>query len=164
MAVDTKKVEGRRSVNYGSLSDLRADVDVVDAAHREGRLRALGNWSAGQVMDHIARLIECSVDGFPSKAPAPVRWILTLLYKKKALSGGAMPAGFKIPKQAEFLKPEDDVSFEAGRDRLVKILDRIAGGERMTHASPIFGDLSHEEWEILQCGHAGMHMSFLAVD
>jgi len=163
MAVNTKEAS-RREIGLSSLEDISAELDRIQAAHDAGTLTNTGNWGPGQVLEHVAVLMECAIDGFPSKPPAPVKWICTLLFKKKALGGGSPPAGFKIPKQAAFLVPGENTTFDEGMARLRKVIGRVGGGERFTHDSPIFGKLSHEQWIALQSGHATLHLSFLALD
>ena len=41
---------------------------------------------------------------------------------------------------------------------------RIEGGERMSKPSPVFGPMTHEEWEQLHCRHAELHFSFIHKD
>jgi len=50
-SINTKKVQGRRTVRHESLGELLAD------AHRSRRaeVRTLGNWSQRQIYEHIAR-------------------------------------------------------------------------------------------------------------
>lgn len=163
MTVNTKQSE-RREIELRTLEDISAELDKIQAAHDAGALSATGNWAPGQILEHVAKLMECAMDGFPGGAPAPVRWIITLLFKKKALRGGAPPAGFKIPKGADFLAPGEDTSFEQGMSRLRAIIARAQNGERFTHDSPIFGKLTHEQWITLNAGHATLHLSFLRLD
>jgi len=159
--VNTKSVE-RRDISYGSFDDLAADLDAIEAARKAGTLTTTGNWSAGQVMEHVAILMECAVDGFPGKpAPWALRKLARLLFLKKALRGEPLNPGFKIPDQASFLRPGDDTTDEQGLARLRAIVDRVCGGARFTHPSPLFEKLSHEQWTTLQLGHASMHMSFV---
>jgi hypothetical protein len=42
-----------------------------------------------------------------------------------------------------------------------RVLDRLDGGARCTHASPAFGALSHDEWMRLHLGHAQLHLGFI---
>ncbi len=158
--VNTKTAE-RRELRYQSLDDLLRDLDAIESSHSAGTLRTTGNWTTGQIAQHCAILMRCAIDGFPTTAPWLVRVIVTALFKKKALSGAPAPPGFKIPKQAGFLTPDDDVTFEQGVGELREVVGRIKAGERFTHPSPVFGRLSHEEWTTLQLGHTAMHMSFV---
>ncbi len=160
MTVDTKSAE-RRQVKYASLDEISKDLDRMEAAHHAGTLQTTGNWSAGQIFEHVSILFECSLDGFPSQAPAPLRWMAILFFKKKALSGETMPAGFKLPKGAAFLIPQEDTTFEEGLLRLRQVLARVEAGERFRVPSPMLGKLSHEEWTTLHCSHCSLHMSFI---
>lgn len=163
MTVNTK-VAPRRAVRYQTLDDFERDLDRIEAALASGRLRTSGNWSVGQILDHLARFAQCALDGFPSRAPWIIRKIIILLFKKKIMSGEPMPPGYKIPKQANFLAPRDDITPEEGVSKMREVFARLHAGERFTADSPIFERLSHEEWCKAQLGHAAMHMSFLMID
>src|SRR5262249_645770 len=95
MAVDTKVVTGRRKLRFESLDDILSDLDFLDGK----RLKTLGNWSAGQILAHIAIPMNSAIDGLKFFPPWYVR-ILGRLFKKRILHGPAM-AGFKLPPQAE---------------------------------------------------------------
>jgi len=56
MQLNTKKVPGRREVRYESLDEL-----LVDAKRFSGNdIKTLGNWSQGQIFEHIARSMDSS--------------------------------------------------------------------------------------------------------
>src|SRR5262245_13762660 len=76
--VDTRRAQ-RRAVALASFDELAREVERVERASRpdgEG-LRVTGNWSAGQILEHLGKTIEKSMDGFAA-APA---------------SEGALPSG-----------------------------------------------------------------------
>lgn len=158
--IDTKSAL-RRPVRYRSLDELRADLDALERGHRATTLRTTGNWSAGQVQQHCAIFMRCALDGFPHKAPWPIRVVASTLYKRKALSDAPIPSGFRIPKQANFLRPDDDITFDLGAAELREVIARVQAGDRFSHASPLFGRLSHEQWTHMQLGHCALHLSFL---
>lgn len=160
--MDTKAAP-RRDLRYESFDDLAADLDAIEAAHRAGTLGVTGNWTPGQIMDHLAKFATCALDGFPGRAPWPIRKLLTVMYKKKILSGDPLPPGYKIPKQAAFMRPREDITTEEGIAELRGIIDRLRAGEQFSQPSPIFENLTHEQWCKAQLGHASMHMSFISV-
>jgi hypothetical protein len=63
--LDTRRVAHRRRVRLPTIDDLVAEVERLSVAGAAGRVRPLGNWSPAQVLGHLGRLIEMSIDGFP---------------------------------------------------------------------------------------------------
>jgi hypothetical protein len=149
--INTKQVTGRREVRYETMEELLDEAKRLTGT----QVRRLGNWSPGQVYEHLARSFDGSIDGFDMSMPAPVRWLMSLLMKKKMLYR-SIPAGFKsTPK---FIAGE--TSDEAGLANLEKAIERQKSeSSRVMH--PGFGNLTREEWEAFHLRHAEMHMSFL---
>jgi len=149
--INTKKVQGRRTVHYDSLDALLTEARNFAKCE----VRTLGNWSQGQIYEHLARALDTSIDGVDFSIPTPVRWVLTLLMKKKFLYK-EIPAGFKVSgKQL----PEETSATE-GLSSLEKAVERQqAVAERAMH--PGFGNISKAEWDAFHLRHAEMHMSFL---
>jgi len=160
MSVNTRSAP-RRRLALGSLAELRAELDRIESAHRAGSLRTTGNWTAGQILEHVALLMEHSIDGFPARLPGAMRLLGKLVFKRSALAGKPPPSGFAIPDRVSFLRPDDHTSFEQGLARIGRALDRIESGERFAQPSPLFGPLTHEQWERIHCGHAAMHLGFM---
>jgi len=153
--VNTRQVRERRALSFGSLDDILADVDALDGT----RLRATGNWTPAQIVQHVTQLMDLSLDGFPASVPVPMR-IFGRVFKRVALTR-AMFRGIKFPPSlAPALEPPEDVAWEDAVDHLRRAVERSAGG-RMTQPSPLFGPLSHEEWVKLHCRHAEMHFGFI---
>ncbi len=91
MPVDTAKVEGRRQLKFTTLDDILADLEGLN----RGKPRTLGNWSAGQVLAHLATVMDWCLDGAPVTAPWYVRvfgWFM-----KNRFLRNPMPAGFALP-------------------------------------------------------------------
>lgn len=152
--VDTKTAH-RRSFRLRDLDDLRAEVKTLcEASH----VRQTGNWTLAQALDHIACLMEGSLDGVSAKAPLWLR-MMSPLFRSKALNTGMDP-GIKLTGAMEAALPPDDVSLEAARKRIENVFTRIRDGERMTHPSPVFGKMTHEDWTNFHCRHAELHLSF----
>ncbi len=100
MAVNTAKVDARRKLDYKSFDELLADADRLSS----GDVKTLGNWSPGQIFQHLANAYNGSIDGLPGGFPWFIR-AMARMFKKK-LIGGPMPAGIKMPaKLAKAVMP-----------------------------------------------------------
>lgn len=149
--INTKKVTDRRQVHYASLDDLL--VEARNLATTDVRMR--GNWSRGQIYEHLARTLNSSIDGFDTMFPAPLRLVLSLFMKKKFLEKG-IPSGYPAPDN---FRP-DDMPVEDGMASLENAIARQAAEpQRAVH--PGLGKLTREEWEKFHLRHAEMHMSFI---
>jgi hypothetical protein len=154
MPVNTAKVEGRRKLDYQSLDELLADADRLCA----GNVKTLGNWSPGQIFQHLATAFNGSIDGFPPAFPWFMR-ATTRLFKNRLING-AMPAGLKMPeKLAKVVMPEPTPT-EVGLANLHAAVARLKQNpHRAPH--PIFGEMTKAEWDTVHLKHANLHMSFL---
>lgn len=152
----TQRTDRRANLHFESLEDALIDIEQLD---RNGEPRANGNWSAGQVAQHIAKLINLSIDGFGGKkAPLLIRLIAGLMTNR--FLHNPMKPGVRLPGGLSFLLPDDNVSWPEGRDALRAAIERLQA-ERAVAPSPVFGKLTHEEWVRLHLRHMEMHLSFL---
>lgn len=158
--IDTAKVQ-RRSLAFNSIDDVLREIDRIIAAEQQGTLRTTGNWSAGQILNHLASWIDYGYDGFPAKANPPwfVRFILRM-QKNRYIRKGA-PAGVKIPGIPGGTFGIEPMSTHEGAAKLKKSLTRLKNREPVKYPSPAFGAMTHEEREQFQCRHAELHMGFL---
>jgi hypothetical protein len=157
MSVNTAKVRARRKLDYQSFDELLADADRLGS----GNVKTLGNWSPGQVFQHLANAFNGSIDGFPDAFPWFIR-AMGRIFKKK-LIGGPMPAGMKMPdKLAKAVMPEP-TSTEVGLANLHAAVSRLRQEPRRA-AHPVFGEVTNEEWNSIHLKHANLHMSFLTSD
>jgi hypothetical protein len=153
MAVKTRDVVGRRKLRFESHQDVLNDVHALC----NGPTRQLGNWSLGEVCQHLAKTVDMSIDGSQMRFPWVLRMIAPLL-RKRFLSR-PMRAGFTVPKTGAFLLPSAEET-AAGLAALEKAVARLgATSQRKPHA--LFGTLSRQEWDQLHCRHAEMHLSFI---
>lgn len=151
MTVNTKKVEGRRNVRYESLDEFLQEAERLSQTD----VRTLGNWSRAQIYGHLARTMDGSIDGLGFLLPAPVRFLMSLLMKRKFLYG-ALPAGFK--SGPEFVPEETSLDEELAALR--KAIDRQHEEPgRVLH--PAFGNIGKDGWNDFHLRHAELHMSFL---
>jgi hypothetical protein len=156
--VNTKSAP-HRDLNFASVDDVVAELDRMQAAHDAGTLQTTGNWSPGQMLQHIDKVWRMGLDGVDFKAPLPLRLIfgpLKGMFVKKQ-----PPRGIKLQGDSAQLLPDGAVSFEDGMAALRKTLQRLRDGEKMTHPSALFGKMSHEQWLSLNLNHAAMHLGFV---
>jgi hypothetical protein len=157
MSVNTAKVRARRKLNYQSFDELLADADRLSS----GNVKMLGNWSPGQIFQHLANSFNGAIDGFPDAFPWFIR-AMGRIFKKKLIAG-PMPAGFKMPdKLAKAVMPEP-TSTEVGLANLHAAVSRLRQEPRRA-AHPVFGEVTNEEWNSMHLKHASLHMSFLTTD
>ena len=152
MTINTGKVSSRRSVRYRNYDDLLADVESLAGKP----IRTLGNWTQPQIYKHLAMSLDSCIDGAGFALPAPMRWIMSLLMKKKFVHG-VLPSGYKAP--ASFV-PSEQTGLEEALGELRRAIQRVKSDKtRAIH--PAFGTISADEWDQFNLRHSEMHMSFL---
>ena len=151
----------RRTLRFNSLSDLEAEVERIVAADRLGLAHATGNWSIGQIFNHLACWINYGYQGFPPGAHAPwfVRFILRLT-KAKILRDGMKP-GVRIPRAPDGTFGTDAASIDEGADKLRAAISRLKNREPVKFHSPAFGPMSDDDRIQLQLRHAELHLSYV---
>jgi len=143
----------RRTLHFTSYQDILDDVHQLE----KGPTRHLGNWSLGQVCEHLAKAFEYAVDGAPFGVPWYLR-IVGPIIKKRVISRPIKP-GFKLPASAaEYLPSSDDPT--EGIRRMERGIARYQqAAELKPHV--IFGRMSRAEYDQLNFRHAEMHLSFI---
>lgn len=153
MTVNTRRIAGRRNLNFTCYQDILDDAHSMTARPS----RPLGNWSLGKICRHLAIAMDMAIDGSPFKPNLFIRTAGRLL-KNRYMSRPLQP-GFRLSKKAAFLLPEDANPAEgiAELERAIERVMRIQ--ERKPH--PFFGPLSRDEWDQITFRHSEMHLSFI---
>jgi hypothetical protein len=155
-AIDTAKVTNRRTLHFNDLDEIQADVEQL----AKGRIRTLGNWTPGQLLSHLARLMNKSIDGFEAGPPWFIRLMGPLFFKPWVLNKGMAP-GFQLKgKMAEELLCPATTPLEQGLDEFRRAVTRLKASA-VRAPSPFLGKLTMDEWTRLHCRHAELHLSFL---
>jgi hypothetical protein len=144
----------RRTIRFHDFDEVLADADALLAKEYE---RA-GNWGLGQVCNHLAATMEMSLDGFPSLMPWPVRVVARRFALKKVLQHE--PFRRTAPAPAYLLPPESNDD-RVGVERLRAAIARLKAHVGEMKPSPVFGQLSPEEWREVHLWHCEHHLSFL---
>jgi hypothetical protein len=144
----------RRTLRFSSYDDVLADAEALAAS---GYARS-GNWGLGQVCDHLAATMEMSLDGFPSKMP----WVVRVLARWLVLGRIRKHRVFQRRVAAPaYLLPQDTTKDRAGLERLRAAVARLKGHPGEMQPSPLFGQLSPQDWHEVHLWHAEHHLSFL---
>jgi len=145
------RTPGRRRLRFQEYQDILDDVEALRANHRQ-----LGNWSLGQICDHLATTQAFSLDGgAPAFKKSPLYRVTVGQVALRAL----LWWGF-IPEKQGDMPLSAPVDLQAGMERLRGTLARIAT-EPMTTTHPIFGRLNQGQWKCFHLCHAAHHLSFL---
>jgi|ERR1043165_9724714 hypothetical protein len=158
--INTKSVQIRR-LRFNTIAELQAEADRLAAAHRAGKIKQLGNWTTGQVFNHLASWASYPYDGYPQQLGKPpwfIRFILNL--KRKTYLYKGMPQGVRIPGLKEGTMATEIIGIEEGYSKLQSALKRLDAAPP-TINNPIFGPLTHEDWKRINMRHAELHMGFL---
>jgi hypothetical protein len=154
MAIDTGKVENRRKLKFDSVADILADVERLN----QSKFTTLGNWSGGQILKHLAIVMNDSIDGSKMRLSFPVR-ILGRTLKGRVLKKGMTP-GFQLNRAAAEILVPPETSWEEGVQVFRRTIHRLqTETRRMPH--PFFGSMTSAEWESLHCRHSELHLGFL---
>ena len=155
MTVNTGKVTGRRTLRFESFGDMMAEAERVTCQP----MRSLGNWSTGEILDHLARSVQESFVGSAPSASWFARTLIAPFLKRSMLMKG-LPAGFKLPPTMAAFQPRPQITANTALDDL-----RAASARLMTEspAKPhaFFGRLTHDDWINLHLRHAELHLGFL---
>lgn len=155
MAVNTAKVSGRRTLRFQTLEEMLADVENLAGVPT----RTLGNWSFGQILDHVAMWLEFPLDGFPITIPWYIRWLVWPF--KGTMIRSAMRPGFNWgEREAKLVTPQREVSVGEGLARLRRVIARWRS-EQPKYPSPLLGKLTPQQWEQFQLRHAEHHLSYV---
>jgi hypothetical protein len=154
MAVQTSKVQNRRRLHFDTIEDILHEVEKLNA----GEIKTLGNWSGGQILKHLATLMDHSIDGSPMRLGWPMRMLGRML-KRRILSKGMTP-GVQLKGQAADAMVPPPTTWEEGMAIIRKAARRIQA-ETKREPSPFFGSMTRDEWDRLHCRHAELHLSFL---
>ena len=148
----------RREVHYDSLNDFRADAERLART----TVRTVGNWTYPQILDHLAKSITASFDGYGFKAPWWARVFIAPVVKNSMLTKTMRP-GFRLPRSAAAFLPNNDVTLSTALENLHSALARYEKEpQRAPH--PFLGMLASQEYTMLHLRHGELHMSFVVPD
>lgn len=142
----------RRALSFSHLDEVMPDVDQL----LEGHVTS-GRWSLGQICNHLATVLQFTVEGFPEQAPWLLRQTIGPMAKRQVFGSGAFPEGVKIPEKY-LPRPGLDPRAEAEALRASLRYFQAHAGPLADH--PLFGSMSRDEWDRYHAIHCAHHLSF----
>jgi hypothetical protein len=157
--INTRRVRDRRKLRFETFADVVQDVDRLAEAEKKGTLRATGNWSLGQAIGHLAAWARYPLEGYPLMPRPP--WFVRLLIPLMASGfiGKRMPAGVRIGNVEGGTFSAEPMETEPAIRQLHDALRRL-NKQAPTIPNPMLGELTHQEWIMLNLRHAELHLSF----
>ncbi len=153
--VNTKAVAGRRQLHFDTIDEALADAEQL--AH--GPYAQLGDWSLGEMCEHLARSLDSATDDNQFQ-PGLLLRLIGPMFRKRMISS-TTPAGFRMPEQMKpIFMPATGTTTNAGLAQLRTAVERFKSAD-LPARSPTFGKMSREDWHQFHCRHAEMHLSFL---
>jgi hypothetical protein len=143
----------RRNLRLVDFPAVLAEAERLGAGYDRA-----GTWSLAQVCDHLARVIELSLDGFPSRMPWPVRLVARWMMLPRILRHRQFRRRFPAPG---YLQPPDGAEDRQGVERLRSAVERFQKHTGPLQPSPVFGALTREQWREVHLWHCEHHLSFL---
>lgn len=155
--IDTRRVRPR-VLRFEKLEQAVAEAERLAAADAAGRVRVLGNWGVGQSFGHLAYWIDAAFDGYPIRPP----WLLRKLgpLMKNRMLRGPLPKGVRLPKAPGGTFGVDVWPTAEGLDRFRAAVRRLQT-TCPQGPNPVFGPLTHAEWQQVHLRHAEHHLGFL---
>jgi len=143
----------RRALSFQTLDQVMPEVDRLLDGHA-----TVGRWSLGQICNHLASMLVCSVEGFPVAAPWLVRATAGALKRKRSLGTGVHVEGMRHP---EGTSPKENLEARAEAEALRATLGYYASHQAPLAPHALLGPMSRAEWDRYHAIHCAHHLSFV---
>lgn len=144
----------KRTLTFRSYDDVLAEADALST----GGYAKTGQWGLGQMCEHLAKTMERSLDGFPSRLPWPMRLVARTFVLGGILKHRPFNRRFPAPK---YLEPAGSPDDSAGLVRLKAAIGRLKAHSGPMQPHPVFGNVTPEQWREIHLWHSEHHLSFL---
>lgn len=144
----------RRELRLETYDDV---LDELDRLEREG-YRQLGNWTLGQICSHLCYYMRGSLEGFDKMLPWGIRKTIGRPLLKKFMRDRGTPVGGRtLPASV----PAPEVQEQTALAEARALIERLKSSPGPLHPSPLFDQLTTEQWRDLHVLHAEHHLRFL---
>lgn len=145
----------RMDLCFDHLHDTIAEVEKL---HQRGWSRA-GNWSLGQILDHLNITLRFTFGEIPFFLPMPIRPIIKQMFWPTITKGKPIRLRGIAPKKLQ-PRPEPDESVVL--QEFIDLVNRhFDAGATFAPIHPVFGRLDRNGWLMVQKWHVTHHLSFM---
>jgi hypothetical protein len=142
---------GPRTLHFDQPGAIMAEVDRLLAGYTR-----VGNWSLGQMCNHLAWAMRGSIEGRGSfGAPWIVRRTIGPIAFHLIRSGRWRPKRVNLP---EALAPKSGLDDRAEAEALRATIQYYLAHSEPLGEHPLFGRLTREQWDAFHCFHAARHL------
>lgn len=146
----------RRKLHIRDFDALAAEAERLAATGYQ----KVGNWNLAQACEHLAIVMEGSLDGF--KFP-PASWfwrcVLGPAIIRMTVGTWWMPTGLQCPDVS--FAPRGNLSDAASVARFRRACERVRDWQGSYHAHPILGRITADHWRRIHLIHGMHHLNFL---
>lgn len=142
----------RRRLTFDRLDQVMPEVDRLLEGHV-----TVGQWSLGQICNHLATTLIHSIDGFPRRLPWVVRRVVGPRIFARLDRTGRMPDG--IPRPAAEL-PKVGLDARAEAEALRSAIAFFVAHQGPVAEHPAFGRMDRARWTRVHCLHCAHHLGF----
>ncbi len=147
----------RRELQFNSLDEVVADAERLAS----GEVRTTGHHSFGQILEHLARTHDMTTGKLAVPAPPWYMRMMIVVMKPLLLNDKPVKPGFKLPKKSEeVFWPNQEFDVPSALAHLKESVEYYKS-HGPTPQHPMFGTLSREQNDRLNCRHAALHLSFV---
>ena len=139
----------RRNLSFTNLADIMPEVNRLLAGHT-----TTGNWSLGQILQHLAISIRLSTRKRRDVAGGPY----SEAFRRQFFRSGRIPEGAEVPHP--ILVPPADADAHAQAEALGEAIAHFADAAGPFPDHPLLGPLEKQEWSQFHCMHCAHHLSF----
>ena len=152
MAVNTKKVDGRRALRLETVEDIRNEAKRLASTE----VKTLGNWNVAQILEHLTKSMRLMRANDVDFKPNFFLKFMMKFMKNKFLNKG-LPAGIQPDEKIfSLVAPSSDKETPVALEELAAFeADHDFGPH------PLLGKMTPQDHHNFNCRHCELHMSFV---
>lgn len=146
-----------RDLDFRDLDEVLIEAERLAA----GEVYTTGAHSFGQILEHLARTHDMTTGRLQVPPPPLYMRLMITLMKPMLIRDQPIKPGFKLPKKSEnVFWPDQEFEVSAALEHLRDSIEHYKShGPMPKH--PMFGTLSREQSDRLNCRHAALHLGFV---